>query len=408
MYKLENHSHWPVVKEVCRKLIENGKIAYLAGGCVRDYLLGRKPADFDVATDATPEEIQQIFEKTLSVGVKYGIVHVVIDGLSVEVGTFRKDGDYVDGRHPQQVGYSNAQEDAKRRDFTINAMFLDMATGQVIDYQGGKKDLQRHCIRAVGEPKNRFEEDYLRILRALRFAAQLGFEIDPKTWEALHGQGPRLGKLSVERIQQEWVKLLSADFPEKGLFSLRLLNYLPLMGSQMAHNFSAETAALFYRVTQRTRTWECRLACLYVGAESDAVKHDMKQLKFSNEHIRHTQQIHNSLQEILDRTTPLGRRIEIFNGETSFFAGVIGEELPREKNQPTAPENAMAHQYLKKYLQKQQGLPEVLVRGEDLKSFSEVEPRQYGDLLKRCRWIQLENPEWSKQQLIHSALKKPN
>ncbi len=190
------------------RLRDAGHVAYFAGGCVRDLLLGKEPKDFDVATDAPPTRVRELFRNTQAVGAAFGVILVRVGKSVVEVATFRSDGDYLDGRRPSEVRFTNAAEDAKRRDFTINGLFLDpLKPGtleeQIIDYVGGRDDLHRHQLRAIGEPDARFAEDYLRLLRAIRFAARLGFEIEPTTAAAIAKHAPKLKQISPERVGEE-------------------------------------------------------------------------------------------------------------------------------------------------------------------------------------------------------------
>ncbi|MBN8709132.1 MAG: phosphohydrolase [Verrucomicrobia bacterium 61-8] len=193
--------------EIVRILREAGHIAYFAGGCVRDRLLGKEPVDFDIATDATPERVQEIFPRTVPVGAQFGVVLVVSHGEEYQVATFRADGAYIDGRHPEGVVYTTAEGDASRRDFTINGLFYDPIEQRVLDYVGGEADLQRRLLRAIGEPRKRLEEDRLRILRGVRFGATLAFDIEPATWEAIRVYAPRIHDVSAERIREELVKI---------------------------------------------------------------------------------------------------------------------------------------------------------------------------------------------------------
>lgn len=193
--------------EIVRTLREAGHIAYFAGGCVRDRLLGKEPVDFDIATDATPERVQEIFPRTVPVGAQFGVVLVISQGEEYQVATFRADGAYIDGRHPEGVVFTTAEGDASRRDFTINGLFYDPIDRQVLDYVGGETDLQRRLLRAIGEPRKRFEEDRLRILRGVRFGATLAFDIEPATWEAICQYAPRIRDVSAERIREELVKI---------------------------------------------------------------------------------------------------------------------------------------------------------------------------------------------------------
>ncbi|MDL5052727.1 CCA tRNA nucleotidyltransferase [Oscillatoria laete-virens NRMC-F 0139] len=172
-------------KQIVQTLHDAGHTAYFAGGCVRDMLMGRAPHDYDVATSATPGQVIGLFPRTESVGAAFGVILVILDGIPTEVATFRTDGDYSDGRRPDAVHFSSPEQDARRRDFTINGLFHDPLTGQTLDYVGGRDDLAGKLLRAIGEPSRRFAEDKLRLLRCVRFATTLDFRIEPATWAAL-------------------------------------------------------------------------------------------------------------------------------------------------------------------------------------------------------------------------------
>jgi len=194
-------------REIAARLRERGHVAYFAGGCVRDIVRKVTPKDFDIATDATPEAVQQMFPRTYAVGAHFGVIVVVEGDFQFEVATFRADDAYIDGRHPSAVRYSSPEEDAKRRDFTINGMFYDPATEKVIDFVGGRADLDARLIRAIGEPAERFAEDRLRMLRAVRFATVLEYKIDNRTWEALVASAASINQISAERIREELVRI---------------------------------------------------------------------------------------------------------------------------------------------------------------------------------------------------------
>ena len=195
---------------IVKTLHDAGHVAYLAGGCVRDLLLGREPVDYDVVTDARPERIVTLFRRTEQVGAKFGVVLVRVYGVQTEVATFRADGPYSDGRHPDGVRFGDAVEDARRRDFTINGMFYDLADGSVIDHVGGRADLEAGVVRAIGDPDRRFTEDHLRMLRAVRFAARLGFAMDRATFEGIRRHARRLPGISPERVRGE-LQLILCD-----------------------------------------------------------------------------------------------------------------------------------------------------------------------------------------------------
>jgi len=194
---------------VVQRLREAGFRALLAGGCVRDLLMGKAATDYDVATDARPDEIVKLFRKTRSVGRAFGVILVSAGRHWIEVATFRSDVSYSDGRHPDAIRFSSPEEDAQRRDFTINGMFYDPLEDRLIDFIGGRTDLEAGLVRAIGDPEARFAEDHLRLLRAIRFAARLGFRIEDATWEALRRQASSLRKVSPERVHDELEAMLT-------------------------------------------------------------------------------------------------------------------------------------------------------------------------------------------------------
>lgn len=214
---------------VVRRLRDAGHVAYFAGGCVRDLLLGAVPKDYDVATDAPPQRVRELFSNTQAVGAAFGVILVRHRGSQIEVATFRAEAGYDDGRHPSQVHFTTAQNDARRRDFTINGLFLDPLTDQVIDYVGGQDDLKARRVRAIGNPGERFEEDSLRLLRAVRFSARLGFAIEATTAAAVAAHAPQLKRISPERIADELRLILTPTTRTAGwrmLWELKLIDTL--------------------------------------------------------------------------------------------------------------------------------------------------------------------------------------
>jgi poly(A) polymerase len=234
---------------ILRAIRAKGFTAYFAGGAVRDRLLGRVPKDYDIATSALPEQIEALFPKTVAVGKAFGVIMVVQDGFEIEVATFREDAGYQDGRRPDSVHFCGAEEDAKRRDFTVNGMFYDPIADEVIDYVGGKKDLEKKVIRAIGDPERRFAEDHLRMLRAVRFAHTLGFSIDPATYAAIKAHAPDLAKISMERIANEFSRTLTesirpgdalTELVELGLMEHIIPEILPMIGQEQPPQFHPE------------------------------------------------------------------------------------------------------------------------------------------------------------------------
>ncbi|HWM25020.1 MAG TPA: CCA tRNA nucleotidyltransferase [Chthoniobacterales bacterium] len=217
--KMEKHADSimeSTAHEIVRKLRAAGHVAYYAGGSVRDLLRGRVPKDIDVATDARPEAVQKMFPRTYAVGAHFGVIVVLENGLQFEVATFRSDGAYLDGRRPTEVHFATAEKDAARRDFTINGMFFDPEAREVIDFVGGRADLEARLIRAIGDPSRRFEEDRLRILRAVRFATVLEFEVEPSTWDAVVTHAASINEISSERIREELVRIFMSPHRVRG------------------------------------------------------------------------------------------------------------------------------------------------------------------------------------------------
>lgn len=196
-----------IARSIVERLQNAGFTALYAGGCVRDQLRGVEPHDYDIATDARPEQVQKLFRRTVAVGAHFGVIIVLEEGAEFQIASFRADGLYIDGRHPETVTFSTPEKDAERRDFTVNGLFFDPIRQQLIDYVGGQKDLDAKILRAIGDPVARFREDRLRMLRAVRFAAVLGFEIEPETWKAVQENARHIHEVSAERIREELVKI---------------------------------------------------------------------------------------------------------------------------------------------------------------------------------------------------------
>ena len=204
--------------DIVRRLQDAGFVAFWVGGCVRDMLLGREPDDYDIVTSALPEDIERLFSRTVAVGRKFGVMVVIEGGEQFQVATFRAEADYQDGRHPDTVAFGDAQADARRRDFTANGLFYDPIAQQTHDWVGGEADLRARIIRTIGQPQDRFAEDHLRLLRAVRLAAQLDFEIEPGTFAALRANAPKITRISAERIRDELIRLFHppSDPPTAG------------------------------------------------------------------------------------------------------------------------------------------------------------------------------------------------
>jgi len=235
-------------RRVVQQLQDAGFTAYYAGGCVRDQLMGVEPHDYDIATNAHPEQVQNLFRRTVAVGAHFGVIIVLQDAYEFQIATFRNDGQYIDGRRPESVSFATPEEDATRRDFTINGLFFDPIAGQLIDYVGGQQDLAKKMLRAIGNPDDRFREDRLRLLRAVRFGATLGFDLDGATWRAVCENAPHINDVSAERIREELVKIFLSPkrvrgfdlLDESGLMAAVLPEIEALKGCEQPPQFHPE------------------------------------------------------------------------------------------------------------------------------------------------------------------------
>ncbi|MFQ3169477.1 MAG: poly(A) polymerase [Limisphaerales bacterium] len=225
---------------LAKRLAGAGFQAFWVGGCVRDARLGQAPSDYDIATDATPEEVEQLFRKTIPVGKQFGVIMVLEAGHEYQVATFRAEGDYTDGRRPGSVRFTDAREDALRRDFTINGLFYDPLVDELHDWVGGQADLDARRIRTIGDPAKRFGEDRLRLLRAVRFAAQLGFAIEPETFAAVQQHAAAIRDVSAERIRDELLKLFRPPHAARGLDLLHESRLLPEVLPELAATIGCE------------------------------------------------------------------------------------------------------------------------------------------------------------------------
>lgn len=294
-------------RRVARTLREAGHEAYFAGGCVRDLLLQRAPKDFDVATDARPEQIEKLFRRTLMIGAAFGVVQVRLGGHGYEVATYRRDAEYTDGRRPETVHYSTSkEEDVERRDFTINALLMDPETREVIDLVGGKADLVARQVRAVGDPEARFAEDRLRMLRAVRFATRFDFDIEPKTAEAIRRHARNLGAVSRERVLHELEQIFTSDHPGPGLLRLEALGLaqpaLPFLPDDAVERRARYEAVDRARLPERRADLRTKLAlALLLGPSSTRdAEAALRALKTSRKLIQSVNEL-LQIRELLER-----------------------------------------------------------------------------------------------------------
>lgn len=286
-------------------LRENGYEALAAGGCVRDMLLGKKPNDYDVATNATPQTVTKLFKRTLTIGAQFGVVVVLLGGRQVEVATFRSDQTYQDGRRPEKVVFTDARHDAQRRDFTINGMFYDPLADRIIDYVGGKDDLHKGVVRAIGSADRRFEEDHLRMLRAIRFAGRLDFQIEQKTFQAIRKNASKLKHISIERIAIELEYILADPQRKRGLnlaYECGLLeNIFPSLGGDDLR-FGIKIASAL----PKKCSFALALAALLINCDGKNSRRICRDLKTSNELRSQVSWLISNRQVLLD-AVPLSK-----------------------------------------------------------------------------------------------------
>ncbi len=270
------------VRRIIKTIEDNGYEAYAVGGCVRDSILGRNPDDWDITTSARPEQIKSFFKKTIDTGIKHGTVTIMMNHTGYEVTTYRIDGEYKDGRHPESVEFSaKLVDDLKRRDFTINAMAYNESNGFVDEFNG-IEDLNNHVIRCVGNPIERFSEDALRMMRAIRFSAQLGFDIDSKTYAAIVELAPAIRQVSMERVQVELAKTIMSDNPfyvkqyeQTGLLRENLSYMDEILSGKLVKNAMA-------MLKYAPKSTVLRYAAIFNMGEPDRVKAELKALKLDN------------------------------------------------------------------------------------------------------------------------------
>ncbi len=385
----------PKVTRILDTLSYHGYEAYAVGGCIRDTILARTPDDWDITTSAKPEEVKELFRRTVDTGLKHGTVTVLLGDDGYEVTTYRIDGEYQDHRHPTEVAYaSQLSEDLMRRDFTINAMAYNQQSG-LVDLFGGMEDMQRKIIRCVGNPRERFTEDALRILRAVRFSAQLGFAIEEKTKEALTSLAPTLVHVSQERIQVELVKLLVSANPHYiGLLAeTGILDVILPELSQVEE----ETLQHLLKVPRDKRL---RLAALLLPLGEKKAKEVLRRLKFDNDTIsmvgRLIKWYHRDIQpEQLDMRMALNE----------IGDDLLEDLLTFQEYRHPVEELRSVYQEVIKSGQCYQ-LKQLKITGNDLIAMGMVPGRQIGQCLQECLQMVLEYPECNETEYLQNCVKK--
>jgi len=396
--------------EIVKRLRSAGYEALFAGGCVRDELLGRTPKDYDVATNATPKEIRLIFgrRRTLAIGAAFGVIAVLGPrGMEpVEVATFREESEYSDGRRPDAVHFSTAQADALRRDFTINGLFLDPLTDRVIDYVGGQADLARKVVRAIGDPRERLEEDKLRLLRAVRCAATLEFELDPATAAAVRSMASQVAVVSAERVAAELRRILVDKSRRRGvelLAELGLLAYifpeLKKMATPSESRLSDWMATLRVLDALRDPSLPLALAAALHRSERQRPAHAAgRRLKLANKEIERADWILQELPNLKRAgSQPWPRMQRILSQEGAEEAVALLEAVVGAEHEAVALCRA------KLALPREELDPPPLLTGDDLISHGMHPGPEFGKLLEQVRDAQLEGRVTDRAEALRLA-----
>lgn len=391
------------VERIIEKLNAHGFDAFVVGGCVRDMLLGREPGDWDITTSARPEQVKRIFGHTIDTGILHGTVSVIIDRIGYEVTTYRIDGEYEDGRHPKTVEFtSDLLEDLRRRDFTMNAMAYHHSAG-LVDAFGGREDLEQGIVRCVGNPEERFREDALRILRAIRFSAQLGFEIDGETKGAACKIAPNLARVSKERIQVELTKTLLSSNPDR-IVLIKEMGLSPYISSEFEAidirmaMVPASLPPLKYLRWSALLRWSGELGTVAV----------LRSLKMDNDTIRRAR----TVVKLWRQEIPIERA-----GIRKVMSGLEPELYDQllEFQKVFCRENGMQEEYLDRIAQESRGIREagncislkmLAVTGVDLIEAGMKPGPEIGAVLNQLLELVLEHPEANTREYLLEQAKK--
>jgi poly(A) polymerase len=430
----------PRARDVVARLQRAGHIAYLAGGCVRDHLLNIEAKDCDVATSATAEEVQDLFTGRVTdlVGKSFGVVRVREGDEFFEVAMFRQEGAYLDGRHPSTVAPATPEEDAQRRDFTINGMFFDPVARKLIDYVGGEADLRAGILRAIGEPEQRFAEDHLRLLRAIRFAARFGFTIEPKTWEAIRANAQMIRTVSAERVREEINRIFTVAKPERGLDLLDQSGLLALVLPDIAGLHGVEQPPQFHPegdVFEHTRLMltkvkqadlELALGILFhdVGKRPTAKVDENGRIRF-NEHESVGAEMAEKIMTGLrydNKTIHTVKELVRHHMQFKDVRHMKQSTLKKMMQRPTFPKELELHRidcesshgdlehwvYLKHLLETtppEEIKPTPFISGDDLKKMGILPGRQLGRILDAVKNAQLDGAVQTRHEALALARK---
>ena len=397
------------VEYIINRLLENGYEAYAVGGCVRDAMLKREPEDWDITTSAMPWEVKELFRRTVDTGIKHGTVTVLLDEDAFEVTTYRIDGEYEDGRHPKQVEFTrNLIEDLKRRDFTINAMAYNYATGLVDEFDG-LGDLKKGIIRCVGNPKDRFNEDALRMMRAVRFSAQLGFFIEENTLLAIKELSGNISKISAERIRVELTKTILSKNPSylKYLYDTGITTHVLSFYDSLVHEGKIDLINDMLRYT--THDKELAYAVLLHPFGGDAAKRVLRDLRFDNRTVEHVKVLAEYFLQDVDTDEVSIRRL-VSNMSKELFE----KRIALKKIYAKTIKNEHLLEQLKLIDDRYQlivnrgdclSLKELKLAGADLIKLGYAPGKELGDILDMLLEKVLENPQLNDKEQLLNILK---
>jgi len=390
---------------VIKRLVSNGHRALLAGGCVRDMLLNKRAKDYDVATNAQPKDVMRLFRRTLKIGAKFGVVIVLIENRQVEVATFRTEAGYVNGRHPGIVEFTTAAEDASRRDFTINGMFYDPLHKKVIDYVDGQADLKSQIVRTIGKPTERFAEDYLRMLRAVRFSTQLGFAIEPSTWSSICNSAKNIAKISGERISIELEGILVNPNRAAGASML----FRSGLAEAIFPGFIGKQATLAIEVLSQLRKkvdFALALACFFAGCQTEFALKACMVLKPSRSQKKHIKFLLANRGRLLDEQMSLAQLKKIL--AEPYFWDLYELQRAIQKAKGDGRKSIAALISLRKRIKALGDIelrPKPLLNGHDLIQLGAVPGPALGQLAEELYITQLEGKIQTPQQARNWTLK---
>lgn len=380
---------------ILKKLNENGFEGYIVGGCVRDAIMGIAPHDWDMTTSATPQEIKSIFNHTVDTGIKHGTVTVVLNGENYEITTYRVEGDYKDCRHPSHVSFTrDLHEDLLRRDFTMNAIAYCQSEGYV-DIFGGIEDIDRKIIRGVGDASERFREDALRMLRAIRFSVQLDFEIEEKTKEALKENAALIEKISAERIREELTKTITGNALNRlpVLWETGLLKYISI---ELCESVEKNSENIIYQLKRIEKNTAMAYAVFLQYLDSSKAKKVLQSLKFDTKTMRLTETVLNNMQV----------EIEINPAQVRRFASKIGTEalaaLFKVRFAGREVEAEKALEILKRIVENGDciSVKGLALSGDDLLEMGVEKGKAMGNILNKLLEIVLENPQLNEKEVL--------